>query len=79
MDTEKSTICDAEVKTLFTKGAIIVAPDKNGFTCNIFCRPKKAQGKFRLIFNLKTLNQFVLFEHFKMEGIKNLIYLIRKK
>ena len=42
----------------------------------IFLREKKSGG-YRLILNLKNLNQFVPYEHFKMEMFENLLTLIR--
>ncbi|KZR97134.1 Uncharacterized protein APZ42_008163, partial [Daphnia magna] len=77
MDEEKSTICNTEIKTLARKGAIVIAPNNSGFISNFFIVPKKTKGKFRPIFKLKNLNHFVSYEHFKMEGIDNLKYLIR--
>ncbi|KZR98490.1 Uncharacterized protein APZ42_006071, partial [Daphnia magna] len=77
MDEEKSTICNSEIKTLARKGAIVIAPNNSGFISNFFIIPKKTKGKFRPIFNLNNLNLFVSYEHFKMEGIDNLKYLIR--
>lgn len=77
MDEEKSAICNTKVKALFRKGAIVVAPDNDGFIINLFIVPQKTRGKFRPFFNLKNLNLFVSYEHFKMEGINNLKYLIR--
>jgi hypothetical protein len=59
MDDEKSKICDAEVRTLLQKGAIVLAPDETGFVSNFFVVPKKTAGKFRPIFNLKQLNFYV--------------------
>lgn len=72
MDDEKSKICDAEVRTLLQKGAIVLASDETGFVSNFFVVPKKTAGKFRPIFNLKQLNFFVSYQHFKMEGIDHL-------
>ena len=34
---------------------------------------KKSSGGTRLILNLKELNEFVKYEHFKMNGIKTII------
>ena len=42
---------------------------------NIFVRPKK-DGSYRLILNLKHLNQFAEYHHFKMENLKSAIYLM---
>ena len=42
------------------------------YISNIFIRPKK-DGSYRLILNLKNLNQFVQCHHFKMENFKSAI------
>ena len=39
-----------------------------GFVCSLFVIPKKSGG-FRPIVNLKPLNQFIRYEHFKMENL----------
>ena len=44
---------------------------------NIFIRPKK-DGGHRLILNLKGLNQFVTYHHFKMETLQSIIRLVEK-
>ena len=46
------------------------------FFSNIFLRPKK-DGSFRPIINLRWLNAFVAYHHFKMETIRTAIQLIR--
>uniref|UniRef100_A0A1Y1LH23 Reverse transcriptase domain-containing protein n=1 Tax=Photinus pyralis TaxID=7054 RepID=A0A1Y1LH23_PHOPY len=46
-----------------------VAECADQFVSNIFLVPKP-DGKFRLILNLKYLNLFVLYKHFKLEDIK---------
>ena len=47
------------------------------FVSNIFLRPKK-NGKFRMILNLKSLNECVEYHHFKMETLKSAINLVTK-
>ena len=49
--------------------------DNKQFFSTLFVRPKK-DGGLRPIFNLKKLNSFTVYEHFKMEGfhmIKNIL------
>ncbi len=48
----------------------------DSFISNQFVVPKKATGKYRPILNLKALNQFIRYEHFKMECLDNVKYLI---
>jgi len=66
---EETTIISKEIQSLLGKGAIQKATSKSWFTSNIFLVPKSG-GKFRLILNLKALNRFVLYEHFKMEDVR---------
>ena len=40
----------------------------SGFVCSLFVIPKKTGG-FRPIVNLKPLNKFIKYEHFKMENL----------
>ena len=63
-------LVDLEVASMLRKGAMrIVIPKENQLLSNIFIRPKK-DGEFRPIINLKRLNQFVPYQHFKMEGLR---------
>lgn len=61
---------------LLRKGAI-VEPDSLGFVSSMFII-SKASGGFRPIINLRRLNQFLIFRHFKMENINTLRHLIVK-
>ena len=61
-----------EVQTMLDKGAIEkTAQSPDQFVGHIFLRPKK-NGTFRPVFNLKPLNRFIRYEHFKMEGMQML-------
>ena len=56
-----------EIKTLLEKGAIIPSKnEKEQFISNIFIVPKP-NGKFRPVINLRELNKFVTYRHFKQE------------
>ena len=39
---------------------------------------KKPDGRTRLILNVKELNKFVKYEHFKMDGIKTFINMVTR-
>ena len=58
----------------------VVAPGElhQGFVSSIFLVPKKGGGQRPLV-NLRHLNQFITYEHFKMEGIHMLKDLLRKR
>ena len=68
---------DAEIAKLITREVLQVTnrvPD--GFISNIFIRPKK-DGAFRMIPNLKPLNKFVNYHHFKMDTFRTALKLVR--
>ena len=43
---------------------------------HIFVTPKKDEG-VRLVINLKYLNQNIMYEHFKMENMSDLVNMIK--
>ena len=62
---------DKGIRSLQDKGAIhkTLVPDKEpGFVSSLFMITKKGGGQ-RPVINLKALNYFVEYSHFKMEGI----------
>lgn len=70
-------IISAEITKLLSKGVIELTNHLNGdFMSTIFVRPKK-DGSYRLILNLKPLNEFVSYYHFKMDNIHTLLKLMR--
>ena len=46
------------------------------FVSPVFTRPKK-DGNHRMILNLKQLNSFLVYQLFKMEGLENVLNLIK--
>jgi len=75
LNAEQTKICDEEIKSLLGKGAI--SPSKGtGFFSSIFVIPKKSGG-FRPIINFKKLNKYVLYRHFKMEGLNTVNHTVR--
>ncbi len=78
MSREMEAVCDREVEELLAKKAVIeIEDDSKGFLSALFVVPKKSGG-FRPIVNLKALNKFVRYEHFKMEGLETVKNLVRK-
>ena len=76
---ERNLIED-KVQDLLTKQAIHPVPvgqEQDGFVSNLFLVPKKG-GSQRPVINLKHLNQFVKYEHFKMKNIHMLRDLLKK-
>ena len=71
-------IIAAEIKKLLEKGVINEATHgANEYISTVFTRPKK-DGSHTLILNLKNLNQFVTYQHFKMESLQSAVQLIQK-
>ena len=69
---------DLEVQSMLRKGAIRVAiPKPDQFLSNIFVVPK-SDNKYRPIINLKKLNNFVPYAHFKMEGLKDVKNILKE-
>ena len=62
-------LMDQEILNMLEKGAIkSVFPVKNQFLSSLFLVGKK-DGGHRPVINLKHLNSFIPYEHFKMEGL----------
>lgn len=75
--TETETI-GQEISTLLKKGAIEKTHHVAGqVISSLFLREKK-DGSLRPILNLKGLNEFIPYEHFKMEGLKDVKNLMKK-
>ena len=71
-------IINKEIKKLLNKGVIIECErDKSGFISTIFTRQKK-DGSFRTILNLKHLNHYVNYQHFKMESLNDVFKIIKR-
>ena len=63
-------IIEKQIEKFLQTGVIEATSHCKGeYISNIFIRPKK-DGSYRLILNLKNLNQFVQYHHFKMENLK---------
>ena len=72
-------VIDGEISKLLLKGVIErTGHTGNGFVSNVFVRPKK-DGTYRMILNLKSLNDFVVYQHFKMDNILTAHKLMRPK
>ena len=75
---EEEKLVDKEVSSLLSEGAIIACfHEPHEFISNIFLVPKP-NGKFRPVINLKQLNEFVVYEHFKQETFPFVLELVQK-
>ena len=75
---EEEKLVDKEVSSLLSEGAIVACfHEPHEFISNIFLVPKP-NGKFRPVINLKQLNEFVVYEHFKQETFPFVLELVQK-
>lgn len=75
---EQRKIVDAEVENLLSLGAIVPSKNEPGeFISTIFIVPK-SNGKFSLVINLRFLNYYVRYEHFKQETFAIVLDLIQR-
>ena len=75
---EGEELVKLEVKEMLKKGAIRkVQPSKGEFVSNLFLVKKKDGGQ-RPVINLKQLNAYIPYCHFKMKGLQNLKYILQK-
>ena len=66
-----------EVSTLLSKTAIaVIDPDPDQCVNQIFPVPKKDSGDYRVILNLKILNEYIHKSKFKLEGYSIIINMI---
>ena len=72
---EKRAI-DEEIQKLLDKKVIVESEEEiDQFVSPIFIRPQK-DGKYRLICNLKHLNKFIQYRHFKMDSLVSVLRMI---
>ena len=73
---EENKLIDLDAQKMLQKRAIrrtLFNPRQ--FASNLFIIPKKS-GDLRPVINLKPLNEFVQYHHFKMEGLNTLLDLL---
>ena len=77
MSTGEKQIINLEIEELINKGAIRKThPIQGQFISSLFLREKK-DGSQRPILNLKNLNKYIPYIHFKMENLKNVKNIIK--
>ena len=74
---EERAFIRKEIVSLLRKKVIVRATHVTGeYISNIFLVEKSTPGTYRMILNLKRLNQFTAKVHFKMETLMNILNLI---
>lgn len=72
-------IMQEQIEKLITKGVITTSQHEIGETVsNVFLRRKKDGVKYRMILNLKPLNKFVEYHHFKMDSLETAKLMMKK-
>ena len=75
---EEQILVDQEIEKMLEKQAIkSVQPSKDQFLSTLFLVTKK-DGGYRPVVNLKNLNWYIPYEHFKMEGLFLLKEILKK-
>ena len=78
LNTREAKSIDNEIQTLWNKGVYEEAHvSQHKVISSIFLRKKK-NGSYRMIFNLKRLNECIEYKHFKMESLSLAVQLMRK-
>ena len=79
MTDEEKAFVDQEVQHLLETNCIRSLPEMipDGWVSNIFLVPKK-NGGFRMILNLKQLNEHVVYTKFKMDHIDRVVQLLQE-
>ena len=76
-DSDRTQTCENEIQNLLEKGAIVPCEHEKGeYISPIFTTPKK-DGSSRMILNLKSLNQFIEYWHFKMESFSTIVNMVK--
>ena len=71
-------IISTKIKSLLRKGVIVEdSRESVDFISTYFARKNKS-GTFRLILNLKCLNDFAMYKYFKMESILGVFEIIKE-
>ena len=68
---------DDEIRSFLSKHNIDSHFEPGHIISPIFIRPKKESGKFRVIFKLQALNEYVAYHKFKMDTLQSAINLMK--
>ena len=76
-NSQQHSVVLQEIASLVSKGVLIESQHEPGeFISTIFLRPK-SDGSFRLILNLKELNESVEHHHFKMDTLDTVVRMMK--
>ena len=73
----EQNVIDNEITKLLSRGLITTFCHESGeYFINVFVQRKK-EGSYRMILNLKGLNKFIEYHHFKIDNIKTVIKMMK--
>ncbi len=75
---EEASILDAEIEKLLKSGVIEKTFPEPGQVLSPIFLKEKPDGSYRMILNLKRLNEDVVYEHFKMDTLETILNLVDK-
>ena len=76
-DSDQAHTCELEIQNLLKKGAIVHCNHEKGeYISPIFTTSKK-DGSSRMILNLRSLNRFIEYRHFKMESFSTIVNMVK--
>lgn len=76
MSVKEQALIDTEIQKLLSKGVVEHSfYEKDQYLSTIFLTPKR-DGSHRMIFNMKELNKFIVYKHFKMDNLESALKLV---
>ena len=77
LNSEAEAALDQQIQTFLIRDVLVESHHEFAeFISPVFLREKK-NGTFRMILNLKELNRFIAYHHFKMDNIESCIHLMK--
>ena len=76
-DPDQAHTCEVEVQNLLHKGAIVLCEHEKGEYISPIYTTLKKDGSSRMILNLKGLNQFIEYCHFRMESFSTIVNMVK--
>ena len=76
-ESEKIAVDDEIQKMLSKKVIEIVDHSKGEYISNLFTRPKRDSADLRAILNMKSINENIVYRHFKVDDLPHALTLIR--
>ena len=77
LNSEAEAALDEQIQNFLSRNILVESHHElPEFISPVFLRKKK-NGTFRMILNLKELNRFIAYHHFKMDNIESCIHLMK--